>query len=189
VVDEHYTKDPIETINFMLCTFFQNDWRNISDAANYCVNEHIPTADWGRVDECARSQLSIDILKKYEERVNALNVTLTHVPWVIIDGKHDQLGEKDLIQDICDRYYPSEKPDACIPEKLIPVGIYYETMSPEVQFFIEENVNPAHSVINQIAELDLIPYGLTQRTVIDGVDNFTCAMGNGQCEANMYHVS
>jgi len=184
VIKQHFEKEPIQTVNFVLCFFAEIDLgKNIADSAQYCLNENVPLPEWGRIDECARDDQGDKILKEYQDRVEALETPLTHVPWVIIEKKHDALGEKDLMQDICDRYYNSEKPDACIPP-LIPVGIYYETLSSDVRYFMEENINPTHSIINNLAELDLVPYGLTKR---EG-DNFTCEKPD-QCEANMYHVS
>jgi hypothetical protein len=51
------------------------------------------------------------------------------------------------------------------------------------QFFLTQ-LHPYHQYVEDIAEIDFVPYGTTQR---DG-DGFHCQLGDIQCNANKIHV-
>ena len=102
MVDEHYQNSPENVVGFVLCSVFgYQQHENISSVSERCLDTNFLEGEWGRIDACARNE-NDPILDKFANRVPT---ELKHVPWVVINGKHDILGEKGLMQDICDRYY------------------------------------------------------------------------------------
>ncbi len=54
--------------------------------------------------------------------------------------------------------------------------------------YINRQIAPFYHVIEDIVEIDLIPYGNTQYDGSNG-NNFTCGLGDDQCIANRIQVS
>ncbi len=71
----------------------------------------------------------------------------------------------------------------------IKVNIYYETLNLATRNYINRQIAPFYHIIEDMVELDLIPYGNTQYDNSDGNHNFTCSSGDDQCIANRIQVS
>lgn len=76
----------------------------IPSVTEECVNENFVDA-WPEIEGCARSE-GDQILQQLAGRVAELNPPLSHVPWILVNGEHNLEAEDNLIQEICDTYYP-----------------------------------------------------------------------------------
>ena len=74
--------------------------------------------DWTRIDKCAKSKEGIEYLLDVAKTTEGLNPPHTYVPWVVIDGKHDEKSEGELVKNmvkyVCGVYRGDEKIEACM---------------------------------------------------------------------------
>ena len=109
IIDKYYESQRDNVTYFLICSFGRLGWQD-ENINQDCVNEFLGSGLWSEINTCATNQEQANaVLKKMEDKVLALDPQLNHVPWVVINGLHDENGEKDLMQDICDRYYPVRK--------------------------------------------------------------------------------
>lgn len=110
---------------------------------------------------------------------------------ITIDGTQSAGAVTDLKKAVCDAYQGSDKPDSCsIPKaEKVKLDIYYNTHSKSVGNFMLRQLNKYfYHHFEEIVDIDLIPYGLTQKGE-DG--NFICPNDNHEvpCFGNKVHVS
>ncbi len=55
--------------------------------------------------------------------------------------------------------------------------------------FFLTNLYPAYRNVEEIINLDIVPFGQTSFTENDGQYNFTCPNGPDECTGNRIHVS
>ena len=92
----------VETLNFLVCSFGPN--MNEDSVIEECLNENFVDA-FPPIDMCAHSE-GDQLLQDLADRVSALYPPLSHVPWILVNGEHNIDAEDNLIQEICDSYYP-----------------------------------------------------------------------------------
>lgn len=97
---QNYT---VETLNFLVCAFGPN-MNDVPKVTEECLNENFGDV-WTTIDLCALSE-GDQLLEELAERVSALDPPLSHVPWILVEGQHNIDAEDNLIQEICDSYYP-----------------------------------------------------------------------------------
>jgi len=70
----------------------------------------------------------------------------------------------------------------------VPVSVYYESLCPDSQAFITEQLYPAmKSPIGKFVDLKLIPYGKSNYTTQGSDTIFTCHHGPNECFGNKIH--
>ncbi|KAJ6640234.1 GILT-like protein 1 [Pseudolycoriella hygida] len=75
----------------------------------------------------------------------------------------------------------------CTAQK-VPVSVYYESLCPDSQAFISEQLYPAmKSPLGRFVDLKLIPYGKSNRSTIGSDVEFTCHHGPNECYGNKVH--
>ncbi|CAG2179271.1 unnamed protein product, partial [Oppiella nova] len=171
---------PTETIDFLLCAF-GSDMSNVPQVTEECVNQHFVDS-WTDIDLCAKSR-GDQLLAELAAIVAALNPKLSHTPWILVNGKHDVEAEDNLVQEICETFYPTDKPLQCIPE-LLSVSINYQNMETSVAEFVDKQIKPYRPYFEELASIDFVAYGLTER---DGT-GFKCPQNEAQCNANKVHA-
>jgi hypothetical protein len=103
-MDRYLQNRTVDTLNFLVCVF-GSDWQNVPLVTEECANQYLNPDPWPTIDECARME-GDDLLNKLADRVAILNPKLSHVPWILVNGIHNLDAEDNLIQEICDTYYP-----------------------------------------------------------------------------------
>jgi hypothetical protein len=103
-MDKFLQNQTVNTLNFLVCVFGTN-WQNVPQVTEECANQNFIPDPWPTIDECARMD-GDDLLDKLADRVALLNPKLSHVPWILVNGVHNLEAEDNLIQEICDTYYP-----------------------------------------------------------------------------------
>ena len=97
---QNYT---IETLDFLVCAFGSN-FTNIPQVTEECLNQYFVDI-WPTIDAYAHTDGDA-LLSSLADRVAALDPKLSYVPWILVNGEHDIDAEENLIQEICDTYYP-----------------------------------------------------------------------------------
>lgn len=70
----------------------------------------------------------------------------------------------------------------------VPVSVYYESLCPDSQAFITEQLYPVmKSPIGRFVDLKLIPYGKSNYTTQGSDTIFTCHHGPNECYGNKVH--
>ena len=83
------------------------------------------------------------------------------------------------------------KPERCANTTKAPkvkVNIYYESLNLLTRNYFTRQIGPFYHVIEDMVQINLIPYGNTQLDTSDGSNNFTCGAGVDQCIANRIQV-
>ncbi|KAL1492142.1 hypothetical protein ABEB36_012630 [Hypothenemus hampei] len=73
-------------------------------------------------------------------------------------------------------------------QDLIKVDVYYETLCPDSMYFITRQYYPAFATLRKYLDVDLIPYGRANETVVNGTKSFTCQHGPDECYGNKVHA-
>ena len=64
--------------------------------------------DFNKIDACTHSKLANQLQHMYGVQTNSLQPSLTYVPWITINGEHNEEleneAEKNLIQLLCKFY-------------------------------------------------------------------------------------
>ena len=102
IMDRLLQNHTIETLNFLICAFGPRI--NDESAVEECLNENFVDI-FTQIDLCAHNE-GDQLLQKLADRVSGLNPPLSHVPWILVNGEHNMEAEDNLIQEICDTYYP-----------------------------------------------------------------------------------
>jgi hypothetical protein len=103
-MDRYLQNQTVNTLNFLVCVF-GSGWQNVPQVTEECANQNLKLNPWPTIDECAQIE-GDDLLNKLANRVALLNPKLSHVPWILMNGVHNLDAEDNLIQEICDTYYP-----------------------------------------------------------------------------------
>ncbi|XP_011505236.1 PREDICTED: GILT-like protein C02D5.2 [Ceratosolen solmsi marchali] len=70
----------------------------------------------------------------------------------------------------------------------ILVTVYYEALCPDSKYFIIKQVVPTFNSIGNYIEIQLIPYGKAETTVVKDDYTFECQHGAVECAANIIHA-
>jgi hypothetical protein len=75
----------------------------------------------------------------------------------------------------------------CTSQK-VPVSVYYESLCPDSQAFITEQLYPAmKSPLGRFVDLKLIPFGKSNYSTLGSDTQFTCHHGPNECYGNKIH--
>jgi len=102
-MDRYLQNYTVETLNFLVCAF-GSDWLNVPQVTEKCLNDYFADP-WPTIDSCAHTD-GDRLLNNIADQVENLNPKLSHVPWILVNGEHNPKAEDNLIQEICDSYYP-----------------------------------------------------------------------------------
>jgi len=93
----------LATIKILLCYFdeYPNP-SNGSSVTEVCVKNDTYN-EWEVILSCAQSK-GEDLLNSYADRVSKLDPELSYVPWILVDGVHNEEAENNLLEAICDQY-------------------------------------------------------------------------------------
>ncbi|KAJ8277450.1 hypothetical protein GJAV_G00075280 [Gymnothorax javanicus] len=75
------------------------------------------------------------------------------------------------------------RPNALIPK--VVVGLYYESLCPGCRGFLVEQLFPTWVMLNDIMDVQLVPYGNAEETQEKGKYEFHCQHGDPECLGNM----
>ena len=102
--DENEYDGKLQYIQFLNCYFGSAlyPWKNI-DAAEACIEE-IFNDIWSTVNECAHSNLGIQIVLQLQDKVSQLLPEPTYTPWIMVNGLHNYAVENHFERTICDAY-------------------------------------------------------------------------------------
>ncbi|NP_001006057.1 gamma-interferon-inducible lysosomal thiol reductase precursor [Danio rerio] len=67
----------------------------------------------------------------------------------------------------------------------VKVSLYYESLCPGCRMFLTSQLVPTLIMLQDIMEIDLVPYGNAQETQAQGKYIFTCQHGEDECLGNM----
>jgi hypothetical protein len=56
------------------------------------------------------------------------------------------------------------------------------------QQFVRDVLYPAYRNVEEIVDLEIVPFGQTEVTEVDGNYTFTCPNGPNECTGNLIHV-
>jgi len=75
----------------------------------------------------------------------------------------------------------------CTAQK-VPISVYYESLCPDSQAFITEQLYPAmKSPLGRFVDLKLVPFGKSNYSTVGSDTNFTCHHGPNECYGNKVH--
>ncbi|XP_075060793.1 gamma-interferon-inducible lysosomal thiol reductase [Mixophyes fleayi] len=97
---------------------------NVTKALEPCLAAYVPDISAKEVLECVNGDLGNKLMHQNALRTEALQPQHQYVPWVVINGKHDDTlqskAQDALFNLICD-LYTGTKPDACSGKGLTPL--------------------------------------------------------------------
>nr|XP_046157374.1 gamma-interferon-inducible lysosomal thiol reductase-like [Oncorhynchus gorbuscha] len=89
---------------------------NFLDAAQPCLQLHIPSMMWDSVTPCVKGELGFKLMHENALKSKALSPAKTHVPWVTINGEYTEdfqdKAMSSLFNLVCKMYKVSKHP-AC----------------------------------------------------------------------------
>ncbi|XP_073455663.1 gamma-interferon-inducible lysosomal thiol reductase [Aquarana catesbeiana] len=97
---------------------------NVTGALEPCLQAHEPELPVKTVLDCVNGDLGNKLVHANAQRTQALVPPHQYVPWIVINGKHDDdlqsRAQKALFNLVCELYKGS-KPDACTGKDLTPL--------------------------------------------------------------------
>jgi len=97
---ENYT---LATIQILVCYF--NEYPNSSNGSSVtedCLNQY----SYHQLEiilACAQNNGNA-LLNSYADRVSELDPKLSYVPWILVNGVHNEDAQNNLLETICDQY-------------------------------------------------------------------------------------
>ncbi|XP_023329243.1 gamma-interferon-inducible lysosomal thiol reductase isoform X2 [Eurytemora carolleeae] len=70
----------------------------------------------------------------------------------------------------------------------VRVDVYYECLCPDSRHFVVHQLFPAWSLLKEIMEVNLIPYGKASSKKSGDLYEFQCQHGPVECTGNTYHA-
>jgi interferon gamma-inducible protein 30 len=67
----------------------------------------------------------------------------------------------------------------------VKFGLYYETLCPDCQGFVRNQMYPVFGQLADIIDLQLVPYGNARAKQVGDHWEFTCQHGQDECEGNL----
>ena len=91
-------------IKFLSCVF-QKQFSE-PNLENSCFDEVFtePGNDWSQIRDCAHENGNA-LLEQHYATVQNLDPSITHVPWILINGEHSLNAEVNLMDEVCNSYY------------------------------------------------------------------------------------
>ncbi|XP_014244984.1 gamma-interferon-inducible lysosomal thiol reductase-like isoform X2 [Cimex lectularius] len=80
---------------------------------------------------------------------------------------------------------PQSQPFGDIPQ--VKVSVYYESLCPDSQYFVVDQLAPTFKRLPSLVKTDLVPYGKATTTEVNNDYKFTCQHGEIECQGNIYH--
>ncbi|KAM5193257.1 gamma-interferon-inducible lysosomal thiol reductase [Mantella aurantiaca] len=97
---------------------------NVTAALQPCLEAHEPKVPVQTILECVNGDLGNKLMHSNAQRTQALDPPHKYVPWIIINGKHDDdlqtQAQIALFHLVCE-LYKGPKPDACTGKVLTPL--------------------------------------------------------------------
>ena len=179
-----------QTLSYIQC-FFKNldNKEGIDKVSEDCATNYIPLAD--EIKECAAQNEGLEALKTQREKtIRLFSPVMEHSPWIVINGHRSSEAQGDLQQVICDQML-GDKPDICYQGKpnKVKVQFHYSALDYKVENYAQNELYPTYRGLEEIIDLQLVPYGLTEILENDsGNATLICPNGADECLANRIHV-
>lgn len=154
-----------------------------------CANADFILAD--EITQCVKGTDGQKYLEEMRTLTLQLHEPMEHAPWILINGQRSSLAQSDLKKAICDAML-GDKPDFCFEATLkVKVEFHYSAKDSKVQKYILEELYPHYRKLEEIVDLDVIPFGLTEiisSSEDDGNYSIICPNGSEECRVNMIHA-
>lgn len=177
-----------QTLAFITCMFKNIKNMDIGRLAEECANNNIILAD--TIMECAEQPEGHEYLSAMRNKTIELYESMEHVPWIVINGIRSAMAQSDLKESICDQMV-GDHPNYCYeptPAK-VKVQFHYSSLDKHVQAYVLEELYPHYRLLEEIIDLDVVPFGLTEvLSQKDGNYTFICPHGIDECHVNLIHA-
>ncbi|XP_067872045.1 gamma-interferon-inducible lysosomal thiol reductase-like [Heterodontus francisci] len=109
----HTLQDPARYFPIIFC---MESADNVITAAQLCLQVYEPKVSWTNVENCVNGDLGNKLMHQNAELTRALNPPHEYVPWILVNGKHNEDLEAEAVNSlfnlVCDTY-SGMKPKAC----------------------------------------------------------------------------